>query len=333
MVFIGFIGSTLFEESHSMRLSVLSVWFFVFFVVGLPSSVLCEEGPVGPQTVAQVGNIKITNMDVDRRAQKILPMQVSFHGSLSKEKIDEIRQTALDELIVRAYKIQYAIDEEISIDSTSFETAWEKYSSKLRFRDADVMSKFKADFYLDMLAQKAEEVAVEAHVSVSAQEVSDYYQANKNRYMRPKSFTASHILVKVDPSENAEEKEKKRIRVEALLERARSGEDFYNLAYFESDDRSKYVGGSLGTFHAGQTVPEFDAAIQKMKPGEIAGPVRTLYGYHIIKLDASEEERQLQFDEVSEKIRAHFEKEQRDQLYQKWLAQLKEKYPFERVSQ
>ena len=103
-------------------------------------------------------------------------------------------------------------------------------------------------------------------------------------------------MVKVDPAETAEEKEAKKQRAEKLLERAKAGEDFFNLAYYESDDRSKYVGGSLGSFHAGQTVAEFDSVIQKMKAGEIAGPVRTLYGYHIIKLDDVQEARQLTFE-------------------------------------
>lgn len=316
-----------------MRLTVTG-WFCLVLLlfVCTPLAALAQGDSAAPGFVAKVGNVKITNADVDRRAQKILPMQVSFHGALSKEKVVEIRQTALDELVVRAYKVQYAIDEEISVDGAAFEAAWSKQLGKYKFRDAEAMNKFKADFYLEMLAQKAEEVAVESHVAVSAQDVSDYYQTNKARYLRPKAFTASHILVKVDPSENAEEKEKKRLRTEALLERARAGEDFYNLAYFESDDRSKYVGGSLGTFHAGQTVPEFDQAIQSMKPGEIAGPVRTLYGFHIIKLDASEEERQLRFEEVADKIRASLEKGQRDKLYEQWLAKLKEKYPLVLVS-
>lgn len=258
-------------------------------------------------------------------------MQVSFHGSLTADKLAEVKEKALSELIDRAYKVQYAIDEEISIDAVSFEEDWQKRLAKntqwARSASASQVDKVRADIYLDQLARRAEEVAVGEKIAISEHVVSSYYDENKEKYFRPKLYTASHVLVKVDPSENAEENEKKRERAEELYERALAGEDFYNLAYYESDDRSRYVGGSLGSFHAGQTVAEFDSAIQTMKPGDIVGPIRTMYGFHIIRLDALDEQRQMRFDEVSAKIRAQMEEREREQLYDKWMSQLKERYP------
>ena len=314
----------------------------VFVAVALmylwsPPAVVAVEKTPASSKVVKVGNMTLTQADVDLRAQKILPMQVSFHGGLNAEKIAEIKQKALDELVGRAYKVQYAIDEEISIDATTFDNEWQKMLSKNpRLADkahASQASKIKAALYLDMLADKSETVAVEEKIKVSDQDVVTYYAENKARYFRPKLFTASHVFVKVDPADNVEEKKIKRARADKLMERARTGEDFYNLAYYESDDRSKYVGGSLGSFHAGQTVPEFDAAIQGMKPGDIVGPVRTMYGFHIIKLDAVDDERQLEFDEVTVKIRTSLEKIEREQLYEEWMSKLKEKYPLERFNQ
>lgn len=288
-------------------------------------------------SVAKVGSLVISQADVDRRAQEILPMQVSFHGALTAEKIAEVKQKALDELIARAYKVQYAIREEISIDAAFFESEWKKKignsSKQLTPAQAAQLSKFKADFYLSLLARKAETIAVDEKSTVTDKHVAAYYAEHKARYFRPKLYTASHIFVKVDPADNAEEKEVKRVRAEDLFKKAQSGEDFYNLAYYQSDDRSRYVGGSLGSFHAGQTVPEFDAAIQKMKPGEIVGPVRTMYGFHIIKLDTLEAERQLQFDEVSAKIRASLIADEREVLYEQWMSKLKAEYPYERLDQ
>ncbi len=81
-------------------------------------------------------------------------------------------------------------------------------------------AKIKADLYLDLLARKAESVAVDEKITVTDDSVAAYYEENKSRYFRPKLFTASHVFVKVDPSDNAEEKEVKRARAEALLKRA-----------------------------------------------------------------------------------------------------------------
>ena len=139
------------------------------------------------------------------------------------------------------------------------------------------------------------------NLKFSDEEVSSIYAKHGEMFFQPKTYTASHILVKVDPASNAEERRLLKSHAEDLLARARDGEDFYNLAYYESEDRSKFVGGSLGTFHGGQTVAEFDEAVKSMQPGEISGLVRTMYGFHIIKLDASEEARQLTFEEAAPK--------------------------------
>ena len=289
------------------------------------------------KNILKVGNLVLTKLDLDFRIQEILPMQVNFHGGMKAEKMAEINEQALDNLITITHKALYAIDEELSVDPETFEKEWQKRLTKTKnFSEKAqpyLWSKVRADFYRKFLAKRAEEVAVNERVKVSDDEVSTYYAENKEMFFRPKLFTASHILVKVDPASNTEERELLRLRAEDLLTRARAGEDFYNLAYYESDDRTKYVGGSLGSFHGGQTVPEFDEVVQAMQPGEISDLVKTMYGFHIIKLDALGEERQLTFEEAAPKIRTQLAETKRKQLYASWMSKLKEQYPVEHLDQ
>ena len=321
-----------------MRLinSAVGVIFVLLYCLSF-SVAFAEEKAAEDKDFLKVGSIVLTKMDLDLRIQKIVPMQLSFHGGMKAEKIAEIEEQALDELITVSYKSLYAIAEELSVDSATFEKAWEQRLSKTKnFSEKAqpyVWGKVRADLYRNLLAKRAEEVAVNERVKVSDEEVSSYYAENKGMFFRPKLFTASHILVKVDPASNTEEKELIRSRAEDLLSRAKAGEDFYNLAYYESDDRSKYVGGSLGSFHAGQTVSEFDEVVQKMQPGELSDLVRTMYGFHIIKLDALEEARQLTFEEAAPKIRTKFAETRRKQLYESWMSELKEQYPVEHLDQ
>lgn len=263
--------------------------------------------------------------------QKIIPMQVSFHGGLGEEKLAEIQDQALQVLVERAYKVQYAIMGEIAVEPSTMEKEWQafrsKYASEIAKLSAAQIGEYKADLYLSLLAERAESVAVEQQVNVSEAEVKTYYKENKGSYSQPKLYTASQIFIKVDPASRKDEIEERRLHVTSLLERARAGEDFYNLAYYESDDRSKYVGGSLGSFHAGQTVKEFDEALNRMKEGEISDLVRTMYGFHIIKMDAVREPRQLSYNEASDAIRARLEKQQRDILYEQWMKENRESFP------
>ena len=315
---------------------VVGVLFVLLYCLSF-SVAFAEQNKNEDQDILKVGSIVLTKMDLDLRIQKIVPMQLSFHGGMQADKLAEIKDQATDELITLSYKSLYAIAEEISVDSASFEKEWEQVVSKTRdFSEKSqpyLWNKMRANLYRELLAKRAEDIAVNDKVKVSDEEVLTYYTENKEMFFRPKLFTASHILVKVDPASNAEELELRRLRGEALLSRAKAGDDFFNLAYYESDDRSKYVGGSLGSFHAGQTVPEFDEVIQKMQPGEISDLVQTMYGFHIIKLDTSDEARQLLFDEVAPKIRAQLAETKRKQLYEIWMAKLKEKYSVERLDQ
>ena len=315
-------------------------------IVGVTFVLLCclsfsvafaEEKTVDDKDFLKVGNIVLTNLDINLRVQELVPMQLSFHGGMKAEKLNEIKEQAVDELLTISYKALYAIAEEIAVDSASFENEWKKLVSKSKnFSEKSqpyLWERVRAGLYRKLLAQRAEDIVVNDRVKFSDEEVSSFYAKHGEMFFQPKTYTASHILVKVDPASNAEERQLLKSRAEDLLARAKAGEDFYNLAYYESDDRSKYVGGSLGTFQAGQTVAEFDEAINNMQPGDISGLVRTMYGFHIIKLDASEEARQLTFEEAAPQIRTQLAESKRKQLYEAWMSKLKEQYPVERFDQ
>jgi parvulin-like peptidyl-prolyl isomerase len=279
--------------------------------------------------IVKVGNVVITVDELQFELQKRLPM-VGFHGELKPEKLNQVKAEAKEALIVRAYAVNYATDQKIVVDGKVADADWSTFQSKnpgIAKATSEQITMLKEIRYRELVAKEAEDQAVNAKVSVSEEEAKKYYEANKGMYFQGKLFKASHIMVKVDPSEPAEAKAAKKQRAEKLFERAKSGEDFFNLAYYESDDRSKYVGGSLGSFHAGQTVAEFDSVIQKMKVGEIAGPVQTLYGYHIIKLNDVQEARQLTFEQSADKIQQRMKEEKRKKLYDEWMGALKEKYP------
>ncbi|MDG5468216.1 peptidylprolyl isomerase [Deltaproteobacteria bacterium IMCC39524] len=301
------------------------------------SVAFAEQNKNEDKDILKVGNIVLTKMDFDLRLQKIMPMQLSFHGGLKTEKLNEIKEQAEDELITIAYKALYAIDEEIAVDPATFDKEWEKVlSSTQNFSETSspyLWGKVRAGLYRQLLAQRAEEIVVNDKLKFSDEEVSSFYAKHGEMFFQPKTYTASHILVKVDPASNAEERQLLKSRAEDLLARARDGEDFYNLAYYESDDRSKYVGGSLGSFQGGQTVAEFDEAVKNLQPGDISDLVKTMYGFHIIKLDAVDEARQLTFEEAAPKIRTQLAETKRKQLYEAWMSKLKDQYPIERFDQ
>jgi peptidyl-prolyl cis-trans isomerase C len=120
-------------------------------------------------------------------------------------------------------------------------------------------------------------------------------------------WNASHILV------DSEDKAK------ALKAEIDGGKDFAVVAQANSSDGSAASGGSLGWFGAGQMVPEFETAVKGMKPGDVAGPIKTQFGWHIIKLNETRETQPPAIDAA----RPQIEEQLRQEALQAKLAELR----------
>ncbi|MHB1620019.1 MAG: peptidylprolyl isomerase [Sulfuricella sp.] len=129
-----------------------------------------------------------------------------------------------------------------------------------------------------------------------------------------------HILIKT--SEIVSETDAKN-RIIQLKERLDNGADFAKLARLYSEDGSASKGGDLGWLSPGETVPEFERAMDALKPGEISGPVKTPFGWHLIQVlarrseDVSKERQTLM---ARKEIRAR----KADEAYESWLRQLRD---------
>ncbi len=128
----------------------------------------------------------------------------------------------------------------------------------------------------------------------NAEEVKKYFESNPTEFSKSERVQASHILLKSESNPEAKEqkadpKDPKYIQANKIREQALKGKDFGSLAVeFSEDPGSKAKKGDLGFFTHGQMVPEFEAAAFKLKVGEISEPVRTAFGYHIIKVTKKE---------------------------------------------
>lgn len=168
----------------------------------------------------------------------------------------------------------------------------------------------------NLLISYAADKAV-ASVTVSDNDAEDYYNQNKNRFMSEEGVNASHILV--DSEEKALE----------ILAKIKAGEVTFEQAAAENSTcPSKANGGSLGDFGRGQMVPEFDTAVFAMEVGEISeAPVKTQFGYHLIKLNAKNEAEEIPFAEIAPEIKNALLQEKQRAAYESKINQLKILYP------
>ena len=177
---------------------------------------------------------------------------------------------------------------------------------------------FKAEFARvkeEMLANFAVKKALEK-VTVTDDEAKKYYEENKEQFVQGETVGASHILV--DTEEKANE----------ILAKINAKEvSFEDAARDNSSCPSGQNGGALGEFTKGQMVPEFDEAVFSMEVGELRGPVKTQFGYHIIKLTSKNEAKTLEYDEVKAQVKDVLLRNNQQSAYESHINRLKILYP------
>jgi peptidyl-prolyl cis-trans isomerase D len=144
-----------------------------------------------------------------------------------------------------------------------------------------------------------DQAKVRAKTAPTDAELRAEYAVRRDALKVPEQVVAAHILIKSDATKTPEADAAAKARAEKIAARARAGEDFAKLARETSEDTSnKESGGQLPPFSRGQMVPEFEQAAFAMQPGEIAGPVKTQFGYHVIKLTSKNPEHVQSFEEA-----------------------------------
>jgi peptidyl-prolyl cis-trans isomerase D len=144
-----------------------------------------------------------------------------------------------------------------------------------------------------------DQAKVRAKEAPTDAELRAEYQQRRDALKIPEQVVAAHILIRSDSTKGAEADAAARAKAEKLAARARAGEDFAKLARESSEDTAnKDSGGQLPPFSRGQMVPEFEQAAFALLPGQIAGPVKTQFGYHVIKLVSKNPEHLQSFEEA-----------------------------------
>lgn len=172
----------------------------------------------------------------------------------------------------------------------------------------DMIERFKKDAMLEILLKRE----IEDKAKVDESELKAYYDANPQEFRLNEEIRASHILVKTE--EEAKD----------VLKKLKEGADFKKLAMeLSQDPGTSKKGGDLGYFGKGKMNPEFERAAIKLKEGELSEPVRTNFGYHIIKLTGRKQGQLVEYTKVTEILRQRLTREKQKKVFEEWVAGLK----------
>jgi peptidyl-prolyl cis-trans isomerase D len=144
-------------------------------------------------------------------------------------------------------------------------------------------------------------------VEVTEQDLRTFYEEQKANFGTPERRKLSHILIPVDTAK-PESDQAAREKIDAIRERLNKGEDFATVAQETSGDPvSARVGGDLGFMNKDAMEPNFAKAALVLKQGEVSAPVKTSFGYHLIKVTEFVPSQYKPFDEVKDELRKTFQ--------------------------
>jgi len=282
---------------------------------------------------AQKLNITVTNKELIDSIQNIsyfkkdgifdnrLYRNMLKYSRLSPEQFEENhRQSLLIDKLERLIggsakvsepeiKMWYDYQNEATcIDYVAFEF---KSYTDIEITKEDIESYYNdnKDVYMTELQLKANYVVFKHNankhkVIIEDDHIQDYYEIHKqDEFTEPKTVEARHILLKLDKEANEEQVEIVRKKAEAIEKEAKSGKNFAELAQQYSEGPSKEDGGYLGSFKQEDMVKPFSDKAFSMKAGDISEPVLTQFGWHIIKVEAVNEAKEITIGEATPDIR------------------------------
>jgi peptidyl-prolyl cis-trans isomerase D len=236
------------------------------------------------------------------RQQKVKDMVLSTVNVSDLEARDwyvfKNTKTAVDYLVFDPadYTDIHPDEEQIKI---FYDENKEKYKSESKMNA--VYLKFSPEDYKDK-------------IKVSDANIKDYYEQNQEQFKTPQKVEARHILIKVAEDAETDKVKEAQKRAQDIYEMALKGQDFQELAKQYSEGPSKDDGGYLGIFEKQSMVKPFADKAFSMKAGDISEPVRTMFGWHLIKVMAKFDASVQTLAMASEKIKKELELQEMQNL-------------------
>lgn len=242
------------------------------------------------QVLAVVEGREITQDDLEMVIRSLDPRQAA------QFQTEEGKKRLLQELVHQEMILLDAMEQKME-DNLDYQRSLKKMKDN-----------FLKQYAMNAMFQKA---------SVSEDEVEAYYQDHPDQFKEPEQTLASHILV--------DEEEKAREIKNALDD----GASFEEQAKEYSSCPSSEKGGDLGYFPKGRMVPEFESAADSLSIGETSDPVKTQFGYHLIKVLDRKDSVNRELDEVRQQLEQHLMAQKQQAVYQETVERLTSKYSFE----
>jgi parvulin-like peptidyl-prolyl isomerase len=292
-----------------------------------------KKAAVLPDTVAIVEGTPIKKAELEAAFNNVLAAQKIPADKIPEEQRLQGYHVVLDDIIIDKLLAKRSAETKVSDDEVNAQflriTAQVGSEDELKKQveaAGETIDKVKTGLRDRLREEHWIDEQVKDKVKVSDADAEDFYKKNPDQFKTPEQVRASHILIKVEADAKPETVVAKEKAAEAIVARVKKGEDFNKLAKELSEDPSaKENGGDLNFFTREAMVPEFSKAAFAMKKDEISEPVRSEFGYHVIKVTDRKDAETTPLDKVKPQLVAYLTRQKKQAEIQKVVEDIRSK--------
>ncbi len=282
--------------------------------------------------VATVNGQAITKAQLDEAFNAAVEASgVKAADLTADQKLNGYRQILdeliMDKLVAAAAAGEVVSDEEVNAEIAKLKKQFpseEAFDAQLK-EAGQSPEKLNSSLRTMLQQQRWMQSQIKDQDKIADTDAKAFYDSNTEEFKNPETVKASHILFMVNKDDSEEVVKQKEEAAKKAAARAKKGEDFTKLAKELSEEPgAKESGGDLGFFSKDRMVPEFAEAAFTQKPGEIGAPVRTQFGWHVIKVTDKKPAGTVPFEEVKDQIAAYLKSAKQREAVQGILKKLKD---------
>ena len=286
-----------------------------------------------PETVAVVEGTEVKKGELEQAFNNMLAARKMTAAAIPEEQRLQGYRIALEDIVIDKLLTKRAADTKVSDDDVKAQ--WERIKGNFG-SEAELKKQVEAaGETIDKVKQGLHDRLAEEHwldaqigdkANVTEADAEDFYKKNPDAFKSPEQVRASHILVKVDKDAKPEVVAEKQKAAQAIADRVKKGEDFGKLAKELSEDPSaKENSGDLDFFTKDRMVPEFSTAAFAMKKDEISNPVRSDFGFHIIKVTDRKDAETVTLEKAKPQLLAYLKQQKKQTEIQKVVEDVRAK--------
>lgn len=316
---------------NSKKICKKAALFGAFLVLGISNTLLAQRRPLD-RTVARVNGEVIMLSELRERSEPFISEYFDlFFEEDREEGIREIEREILDRMIDEILLARKAREMDIQVTEADIDSGIQEIRGQFR-SETDFMNEmdrqgfteeaFRGDVADQIRVIRLIEREVQSKVSPpSREDARRYYEENRDRMVEPERIRARHILI---TTEDKTEEEALQMINEVYEKASENPDEFSELARNFSEGPTAPYGGDLGYFAREEMVQDFAETAFSLEIGQVSEPVKTRFGYHIIKVLGRRASERRSFEEMQDTLMQYLYQLRMEEEYSSFLQRIRE---------